>query len=97
MINNDCVQSESQVSQIAAARRQQVNTYFSGARQGLSQFFIGSVIAVQTFIAGKQAEIIAAVARALAGADRDHGRHAGSAGAERPDTDAHQSDTGKHH
>ena len=66
LINNDCVQSESQVSQIAAARRQQVNTYFSGARQGLSQFFIGSVIAVQTFIAGKQAEIIAAVARTLA-------------------------------
>ena len=66
LINNDCMQSESQVSQIAAARRQQVNTYFSGARQSLSQVFITSVIAVQTFIAGRQTEIIAAVARTLA-------------------------------
>lgn len=63
LINSDYVQSTSQVSQIASARRQQVSNYFSSTRQGLTQFFITSVIAVQTLIAGKQAEIIAAVAR----------------------------------
>lgn len=65
LINSDYVQSTSQVSQIASTRRQQVSNYFSGARQSLTQFFITSVIAVQTLIAGKQAEIITAMARTL--------------------------------
>ena len=66
LINDDCARSEAQVSRIAAARRQQISTYFSGARQGLSDFFTRSVTTIQTFIAGKQAEIIGAVTRALA-------------------------------
>jgi hypothetical protein len=65
-INDDCARSELQVSGIAATRRQQISIYFSDARQGLSDFFTRSVLAVQTFIAGKQAEILAAVTRTFA-------------------------------
>jgi hypothetical protein len=66
LISSDCMRSEAKVSQIAAARRRQTNTFFSGARQDLTGFFTRSVVAVQTFIANKQADIIAAVTRTLA-------------------------------
>ncbi|SCX85491.1 protein of unknown function [Nitrosospira sp. Nl5] len=65
LINNDCLQSESQVARNAAARRQQINGYFSGVRRELSGFLTKSALGMRTLVATKQSEIVAASARTL--------------------------------
>jgi hypothetical protein len=65
MITGDCLRSEAQVSQIAAARRGQTSAHFTGARLSLAKFFINAILGAQRLIAVKHAELISAAGRAL--------------------------------
>jgi hypothetical protein len=65
LINNDCLQSETQVARSAATRRQQISGQFSGVRRGLSGFLTQSITGVRTLVATKQSDIITASARTL--------------------------------
>lgn len=65
LINNDCLQSETQVARSAATRRQQISGQFSGVRRELSGFLTKSIAGVRTLVITKQSEIITASARTL--------------------------------
>jgi phage-related protein len=65
LINSDSTLSELQVSRIAASRRQQISSHFSGIRKSFSSLFDGLATNVRKSISTKQAQLSAAAAGVL--------------------------------
>jgi len=65
LIGSDSLRSETQVSAIATAHRRQISGQFGGVRGRLLALFNQSSAGVQSFIAGKQAEVRTATASML--------------------------------
>jgi hypothetical protein len=64
LIQSDCIMGQAHLARAAAIRSLAIDSFFAGARSGLTILFLRSILAIYSFILTKRAEIIAAAASA---------------------------------